>query len=99
VAITAPLLHRHRGGHGLQLALALEVELPAGQVVDEQQVPDLRDQRAAGEVRGARRQVEVDLVEIAERQPAGDRDALAVGLPVAVVRELEAVAEDVADWS
>jgi hypothetical protein len=26
MAITAPLLHRHRGGHGLQLALALEVE-------------------------------------------------------------------------
>ena len=34
------LLHELRGSHGLQLALMLEVQLPIGQVVDEQQRPD-----------------------------------------------------------
>ena len=96
------LLDEARRRERLQLALLLVLELPARDVVDEDERPerlgrgDLGDGRRAGEVGGARRHVQVDLVHPVDRPAAPDRGALAV-LALHLVRDVLAVAGQVED--
>lgn len=108
VAFRDGVLDPARDGDGLQLALVLESELPTRQMVDEQDRADrlgredLHDGGRAGEIRRAQRDVEIDLVHVAERPAAGDRNALPVldvarlpDLPVTVMSDMEAGTEKI----
>lgn len=92
-----------RGGHGLQAALVLQVQLERGLVVDEQERADLvRDadlgkQRAARNVHGPVGEVEVHLVHGAQRPAAGDGDPRPVGLAPCLVRDRVPRSEQVDD--
>jgi hypothetical protein len=97
------LLDEARRRKRLQLALVLELELPAQHVVHEDERPeglgrgDLGDEGRAGEVARARRGVEVDLVHLVDWPAARDRRPLAVVLALGLVRDVVAVAEQVDD--
>jgi hypothetical protein len=103
VPVSCKLFDETRGRERLQLALVLELELPARHVVDEDERPvrlrcgDLRDEGDAREVGCPRRHVQVDLVHRGDRPAARDRRALPVRFTLCLVRHVEVGAEQVDD--
>src|ERR671936_209908 len=103
VSVAGELLEEPSRRDGLQLTLALELQLPVRDVVCEYERSerprrlDLGDEGRAGEIGRPRGDVQVDLVDVSNRPAARDRRALAVGLPCLLVGDVEAGAEQVDD--
>lgn len=95
------VLEELRGRDGLPFALELKAQLPAGEVVDEQQRSDgtggedFGNQCASGPVGRTGRYVVVDAMDCPEWPAAGDRDALPLWLAFWVVRYVVLVAQEI----